>query len=71
MARIEASVLTRVVITDSIKASDAVLASKKIETISIAPLLAEAIQRIHREESVSDLFVMRKQGKKKSKKNNE
>ena len=65
VARIEASVLTRVVITDSIKASDAVLAAKKIETISIAPLLAEAIQRIHREESVSDLFVMRKQGKKK------
>ena len=67
VARIEASVLTRVVITDSIKASDAVMASKKIETISIAPLLAEAIQRIHREESVSDLFVMRKQDKKKGK----
>lgn len=56
VAKIEASALTRVVITDSIKPSEAVRQSKKIEPISIAPLLGEAISRIHKEESVSDLF---------------
>jgi ribose-phosphate pyrophosphokinase len=32
-------------------------ASPKVHVLSVAPLLAEAIRRIHDEESVSTLFV--------------
>jgi len=48
--------LTRLVISDSIEPTAAVDASDKIETVSIAGLLAEAIRRIANEESVSSLF---------------
>ncbi|MBI1364773.1 MAG: ribose-phosphate diphosphokinase [Alphaproteobacteria bacterium] len=48
--------LTRLVVTDSIKASPAVAACPKIESVSVADLLAEAIRRISNEESVSSLF---------------
>jgi len=54
--RITASELTSVVTTDSICASKAVANCEKIRQISIAPLFAEAIRRINREESVSVLF---------------
>ncbi len=48
--------LTRLVISDSIEATPEVDACAKIETVSIAGLLAEAIRRIANEESVSSLF---------------
>ncbi len=54
--RITASELTSVVTTDSIRATEAVANCAKIRQITIAPLLAEAIHRINREESVSVLF---------------
>jgi ribose-phosphate pyrophosphokinase len=54
--RITASVLTEVVITDSIEAPDRVSGCGKIRQISVAPLIGEAIRRIANEESVSKLF---------------
>jgi len=54
--RVDASPLEALVVTDSIAATPAVAASKKIKTLSIAPLLAEAIVRISQERSVSSLF---------------
>jgi ribose-phosphate pyrophosphokinase len=54
--RVERSVLTELVITDSIHASEAAAASAKIRTLTIAPLLGEAIKRIADETSVSSLF---------------
>ena len=52
--RIEASPLSRVIVTDSIPLERA---SDKIEVISVAPLFADAINRIERDESISTLFV--------------
>ncbi|HXI86761.1 MAG TPA: ribose-phosphate pyrophosphokinase [Parvularculaceae bacterium] len=52
----KSAALTRLVVTDTIKASPAVEACKKIEAVSVADLLAEAIRRISNEESVSSLF---------------
>lgn len=54
--RVEASVLRKLVITDSIVASDAVADATKIRRLPIAPLLGEAIKRIADESSVSSLF---------------
>ncbi|WP_375204010.1 ribose-phosphate pyrophosphokinase [Hyphococcus sp.] len=48
--------LTRLIITDSIEAREGVAECPKIEQVSIATLLAEAIRRIANEESVSSLF---------------
>lgn len=56
VARIEASPLTHLMVTDSIMATEAVSASSKIKQLTIAPLLAEAIERISQERSVSSLF---------------
>ncbi|MFV9505543.1 MAG: ribose-phosphate diphosphokinase [Oscillochloridaceae bacterium umkhey_bin13] len=53
--RIEASPLKRLFITDTIETQPVTL-SPKIEVVSIAPLLAEAIRRIHTHESVSGMF---------------
>ncbi len=54
--RVEASELMELVITDSIGAPDAVATAKKIRTLTIAPLLGEAVKRIADESSVSSLF---------------
>jgi ribose-phosphate pyrophosphokinase len=55
--RIEESPIERVIVTDSIPASEASADCSKLTTTSIAQLLGEAIRRIHNEESVSSLFV--------------
>ena len=54
--RIESSALEEVVITNSVPLTPD-KAHTKIHVLSVAPLLAEAIRRIHDEESVSTLFV--------------
>ena len=50
------SPLTSLVTTDSIKATEAVRISSNIRQISIAPIIGEAIRRVHTEQSVSSLF---------------
>ncbi len=54
--RIEQSVLEEVVVTNTIPIQDP-KPGKKITVRSVAPLLGEAIKRIHGETSVSSLFV--------------
>jgi len=56
VARISASRLEALVITDSIRATEAVRVSEKIREISVAALIGEAIRRISDESSVSSLF---------------
>jgi len=51
------SPLQEVIITDTIPLRGEVVSCKKLKVLSVAPLLAEAIKRIHRDESVSSLFV--------------
>ena len=55
--RINQSVLTELVITDSIPLSPAARDCKKITQLSVAELLAKAIRRIHTAGSISSLFV--------------
>lgn len=52
--RINGSVLDRVIVTDTIPLRDK--KSSKIEVLSVAPLFAKAIRRIHDGDSISDLF---------------
>ena len=56
VARIAASRLEALVITDSIRATEAVRVTDKIREITVAPLIGEAIRRISDESSVSSLF---------------
>src|SRR6202163_1810487 len=56
VARITASRLEELVITDSILPTEAVNKAANIRTLSIATLIAEAIGRTASEESVSSLF---------------
>lgn len=51
--RIEASALTRLIVTDTVPLRRQ---SDKIEVISVAPLFADAIHRIYTDESISTLF---------------
>jgi ribose-phosphate pyrophosphokinase len=55
-ARIAGSRLKELVITDSILPTEAVRQATNIRTLTIAPLIAEAIARTAAEESVSSLF---------------
>jgi ribose-phosphate pyrophosphokinase len=50
------SVLDEVVVTNTIPLSDAAKACGKVRQLSVAPLIAETIQRISRGESVMSLF---------------
>ncbi|HEY4761150.1 MAG TPA: ribose-phosphate pyrophosphokinase [Thermoguttaceae bacterium] len=54
--RIEKSPVDKLIITDTIPLSEG-KQIPKITVLSVAPLLGEAIKRIHRNESVSRLFV--------------
>ncbi len=56
VARITASKLKELVITDSIQPTEAVRVAKNIRVLSIATLIGEAIGRTASEESVSSLF---------------
>jgi ribose-phosphate pyrophosphokinase len=56
VARVAASPIEKLVLTDSIIATEAVRLSRNIRKLTIAPLMAEAIQRISEERSVSSLF---------------
>jgi len=57
VARIAASKLKELVLTDTILPTEAMRVAKNIRVISIAPLIGEAIHRTAREESVSSLFL--------------
>lgn len=56
IARVEASMLKELVITDSIEPTPAVAAARNVRVISVAPLFGEAISRTSFEKSVSSLF---------------
>ena len=56
--RINGSNLTQVITTNSIPTQEKEADCPKLKSLSIAPLLAEAIKRIHSEDSVSSLFEM-------------
>jgi ribose-phosphate pyrophosphokinase len=56
VARVDRSVLSELVITDSINAREAAAGSEKVRLLTIAPLIGEAIKRIADESSVSSLF---------------
>jgi len=56
VARVQASELAELVITDSIGNHDIIAGTPKVRHLTIAPLLAEAIRRIADESSVSSLF---------------
>jgi ribose-phosphate pyrophosphokinase len=56
VARIADSPIEQMTITDSIMATEEVRRSTKIRQLTIAPLMAEAMQRIAEESSVSSLF---------------
>lgn len=50
------SVLTELVVTDTIPLSAEAVSSNKIRQVSISEVLGKTIQRVHKEESVSDLM---------------
>jgi ribose-phosphate pyrophosphokinase len=56
VARVSASPIEKLVMTDSIVATEAVRLSRNIRQLTIAPLMAEAMLRISEERSVSSLF---------------
>jgi ribose-phosphate pyrophosphokinase len=56
VARVAASQLKELVLTDTIAPTEAVRVAHNIRVMSIAPLIGEAIARIAKEESVSVLF---------------
>ena len=55
-ARVAASELSELVVTDSIWSGEADVKEPKLRRLTIAPLLAEAVRRIADESSVSSLF---------------
>ncbi|MCL6249839.1 ribose-phosphate pyrophosphokinase [Altererythrobacter sp. KTW20L] len=56
VARIEGSCMKELVITDTIRPTEATVESSKIRVLTIAPLVGEAVRRIADESSVSSLF---------------
>jgi ribose-phosphate pyrophosphokinase len=56
VARVAASSLEQLVVTDSIRATEGVRVTEKIRLLSVAQLMGEGISRISSESSVSSLF---------------
>ena len=56
MERLSASVMEEIWVTDSIPQGKNEEVCPKLKVISIAPLIAEAIKRLHDEQSLSKLF---------------
>ena len=56
ITRISKSPIKKLVVTDSIEPIQSIKNSTKINILSVAPLLSEAIKRISSEKSVSVLF---------------
>ncbi len=56
ISRLKESPITKVFVSDTIPLSQQAIDSGKIQVISVAPVLAEAIRRIHDNDSVSSLF---------------
>ena len=54
--KVEKSVITKLVITDSIDNNERVKRARNIEVLTISNLMGEAIKRISNSTSVSDLF---------------
>ena len=61
MARIDASPIRRLLVTDTIE-TQPVVPSDKVQVVPVAPLLAEAIRRIHNRQSISVLFDYEREG---------
>jgi ribose-phosphate pyrophosphokinase len=55
MRRLDASPIRRLITTDTVETQPEQL-SGKVRVVSVAPLFAEAIRRIHNQESISGLF---------------
>jgi ribose-phosphate pyrophosphokinase len=55
--RLTDSPAEKIIVTDTIPLSEEALKCEKIVQLSVDEILAEAIRRIHNNESVSSLFV--------------
>jgi ribose-phosphate pyrophosphokinase len=55
--RIETAPIDEVIVTNSLPLSPTAAACRKIKVVSLAPILGEAIRRIHHSDSVSALFL--------------
>jgi ribose-phosphate pyrophosphokinase len=55
--RIESSPIESILLSDTIPLEEKLRKSAKLEPLSVAPILGEAIRRIHENSSVSSLFV--------------
>ena len=56
LERLKESPITSVIVTDTIPLGAAAQISK-IKQLTVAPLLAEAIKRVHHDQSISDIFA--------------
>ena len=57
LERISASPIEQVLVTNTTPLEEKIAVCPKLRPFSVAPLLGEAIQRIHDQSSVSSLFV--------------